>query len=44
MHTEPKDHHGQDLGHIVEHLGLTSQRQVLFSTQKSWTRGTRSIV
>lgn len=34
MHTDPKDRHGQDLVHIVEQLGLTSQRQVLFSTQK----------
>jgi glycosyltransferase involved in cell wall biosynthesis len=34
MHTEPKDHHGQDLLHIVEHLGLNTQEQVLFSTQK----------
>ena len=33
MHTEPKDPHGQDLDHIVTHLGLTG-RQVLFSTQK----------
>jgi len=34
MHTEPKDPHGQDLEHIIEHLGLDSQRQVLISTQK----------
>ena len=34
MHTEPKDPHGQDLNHIVERLGLDSDRQVLFSTQK----------
>jgi glycosyltransferase involved in cell wall biosynthesis len=34
MHTDPKDRHGQDLNHIVEHLGLNTQRQVLFSTQK----------
>jgi glycosyltransferase involved in cell wall biosynthesis len=34
MHTDPKDGHGQDLGHIVEHLGLDTQRQVMFSTQK----------
>ena len=33
MHTEPKDPHGQDLVHIVEHLGL-NDRQVLLSTQK----------
>jgi glycosyltransferase involved in cell wall biosynthesis len=33
MHTEPKDSHGQDLEHIVMHLGL-NDRQVLFSTQK----------
>jgi len=34
MHTNPKDGHGQDLSHIVEHLGLDTQRQVMFSTQK----------
>ena len=34
MHTEPKDPHGQDLSHIVKQLGLDSDRQVLFSTQK----------
>lgn len=33
MHTDPKDPHGQDLTHIVEHLGLVN-RQVLFSTNK----------
>jgi len=33
MHTEPKDHHGQDLIKIVEHLEL-QDGQVLFSTQK----------
>lgn len=33
MHTEPKDPHGQDLEHIINHLGL-DQRQVLLSTQK----------
>lgn len=34
MHTEPKDPHGQDLSHIVYHLDLNKNRQVLFSTQK----------
>ena len=33
MHTEPKDPHGQDLEHIINHLGL-NKRQVLLSTQK----------
>ena len=33
MHTDPKDPHGQDLTHIIEHLGLDN-RQVLLSTQK----------
>jgi glycosyltransferase involved in cell wall biosynthesis len=33
MHTDPKDVHGQDLVHIINHLGL-NQRQVLFSTNK----------
>jgi glycosyltransferase involved in cell wall biosynthesis len=34
MHTDPKDPHGQDLEHIVEHLNLNEQRQVLLSVQK----------
>ena len=34
MHTDPKDRHGQDLNHIVERLGLNTQRQILFSTKK----------
>jgi len=34
MHTDARDPHGQDLNHIVERLGLDSDRQVLFSTQK----------
>ena len=33
MHTDPKDNHGQDLIHIIEHLGLT-KGEVLFSTEK----------
>ena len=33
MHTEPKDPHGQDLEHIIEHLGL-KDRQIMLSTQK----------
>ena len=33
MHTEPKDPHGQDLEHIINHLGLDN-RQVMLSTQK----------
>ena len=33
MHTDPKDPHGQDLNHIIEHLELTD-RQVLLSTSK----------
>ena len=33
MHTDPKDPHGQDLPHIINHLGL-SDRQVLLSTKK----------
>ena len=33
MHTDPKDVHGQDLNHIIEHLGLDN-RQVLLSTNK----------
>ena len=33
MHTEPKDPHGQDLEHIIEHLGL-KDRQIMLSTKK----------
>ena len=33
MHTEPKDPHGQDLQHIIHHLGLDN-RQIMLSTQK----------
>ena len=33
MHTEPRDPHGQDLEHIIEHLGLDN-RQILLSTKK----------
>lgn len=33
MHTDPKDVHGQDLNHIVDHLGLTNG-QVMFSLNK----------
>ncbi len=34
MHTDPKDPHGQDLQHIIEHLGLDQHRQVLLSVNK----------
>ena len=33
MHTEPKDPHGQDLEHIIEHLGI-KDRQIMLSVQK----------
>jgi len=33
MHTDPNDPHGQNLNHIIEHLGL-NDRQVLLSTNK----------
>lgn len=33
MHTEPKDPHGQDLEHIIDHLTL-KDRQVMLSTNK----------
>jgi glycosyltransferase involved in cell wall biosynthesis len=33
MHTDPQDPHGQDLPHIIEHLGL-EDGQVLLSTSK----------
>ena len=32
MHTDPKDPHGQDLPHIIDHLGI--EREVLLSTSK----------
>jgi glycosyltransferase involved in cell wall biosynthesis len=38
MHTEPKDSHGQDLEHIVNHLGMVD-RQVLFSRAKIQPEG-----
>ena len=34
MHTDPKDPHGQDLDHIIKHLGLDKSRQVLLSVNK----------
>ncbi len=33
MHTDPKDPHGQDLQHIIDHLGL-DKRQILLSITK----------
>lgn len=33
LHTEPKDPHGQDLEHIINHLGL-NDRQIMLSTKK----------
>jgi glycosyltransferase involved in cell wall biosynthesis len=33
MHTDPRDPHGQDLPHIIEHVGA-NQGQVLLSTNK----------
>ena len=33
MHTDAQDPHGQDLPHIIEHLGV-NQGQILLSTQK----------
>ena len=32
MHTDPKDPHGQDLAHIIDHLGI--EREILLSTSK----------
>jgi len=34
LHTDPKDPHGQDLEHIIRHLGLDGKRQVLLSRDK----------
>ena len=33
MHTDARDQHGQDLPHIIEHLGV-NDGQVLLSTNK----------
>jgi len=33
MHTDPRDQHGQDLPHLIQHLGV-DQGQVLISSQK----------
>ena len=33
MHTDPRDHHGQDLPHLLEHLGATDG-QILISSNK----------
>ena len=33
MHTDPRDQHGQDLPHLIEHLGV-DDGQVLLSTNK----------
>tara|TARA_R110000765_G_scaffold204491_2_gene309458 strand:- start:8 stop:577 length:570 start_codon:yes stop_codon:yes gene_type:complete len=33
MHTDPRDQHGQDLPHIIEHVGV-GEGQVLLSTNK----------
>ena len=32
MHTDPKDPHGQDLVHIIDHLGI--EKEVMLSTKK----------
>jgi glycosyltransferase involved in cell wall biosynthesis len=34
MHTDPKDPHGQDLDHLIKHLNLNTNRQVLLSVNK----------
>ena len=34
MHTDPKDPHGQDLDHLIKHLNLNTNRQVLLSITK----------
>tara|TARA_Y100000593_G_scaffold93664_1_gene189395 strand:- start:74 stop:1342 length:1269 start_codon:yes stop_codon:yes gene_type:complete len=34
LHTDPKDPHGQDLDHLINHLDLDQKRQVLLSKQK----------
>jgi glycosyltransferase involved in cell wall biosynthesis len=42
MHTDPRDPHGQDLPHIIEHLGITDG-QVLLSSQKVAPDGLASM-
>ena len=42
MHTDPRDQHGQDLPHIIEHLGITDG-QVLLSSQKVPPEGLASM-
>ncbi len=42
MHTDAKDPHGQDLPHIIEHLGLNNG-QILLSTQKVGTEQLASL-
>ena len=42
MHTDPKDPHGQDLPHLINHLGLQNG-QVLLSTSKVSTSDLSSI-
>ncbi len=34
MHTDPRDPHGQDLDHLIKHLELNTNRQVLLSMNK----------
>ena len=34
MHTDPRDPHGQDLDHIITHLDLNTNRQVMLSVKK----------
>jgi len=33
MHTDPRDHHGQDLPHLIEHLGV-NDGQIMISAEK----------
>ena len=42
MHTDPRDPHGQDLPHLIEHLGL-KDGQVLLSTNKVEPQELRKI-
>ena len=42
MHTDPRDPHGQDLPHIIEHLGI-DDGQVLLSSAKVDTAGLASM-
>ena len=44
MHTDPKDPHGQDLDHLIRHLNLNTERQVLLSVKMLCPKRKRALV